>query len=188
MNTRLTSSTSRPRASAYGYGINRVQSPLRAQLVPYISILAGSLLPFFLMADVMPLVPPFGFMMMVGWRIMRPGFLPLWAGVPLGAFDDLFSGQPFGSGILLFSITMITLELIETRFPWRGFWQDWFTAGFALVLYIIGAMVVSGADLTPHLFFAAIPQIVLGVLLYPVISWLIARLDRFRLARARRLG
>lgn len=188
MNDRLSPARPRRRASSYGTGINRVQSPLRAQTVPYISILLGSLMPIFLMADVMPLVPPFGFMMLLGWRIMRPGFLPLWVGVPLGAFDDLFSGQPFGSGILLFSIAMITLELIETRFPWRGFWQDWFTAGFALVLYILSAMVVSGATLTPHLFFAAIPQILLAVLLYPVFSRLIAWLDRYRLARARRLG
>ena len=67
--------------------------------------------------------------MLLGWRMVRPGLLPLWAGAPLGAFDDLVSGQPFGSAILLWSLAMIAIELIETRFPWRGFWQDWFTAG-----------------------------------------------------------
>ena len=166
MKDRLSSSTSR---SAYSAGINRYQSPLRARIVPYASILLGSLLPLFFMSGVMPLVPPLGFMMMLGWRIMRPGFLPLWAGVPLGAFDDLFSGQPFGSGILLFSLAMMTLELIETRFPWRGFWQDWFTAGITLVLYILSAMVVSGASLTPFMLFAALPQILTAVLLYPIL-------------------
>lgn len=179
-----------PRHSAnrFGGGINRVQSPWRAQTIPYISIVMGSLLPFILLADVMPILPPLGFMMLIGWRIMRPGFLPLWVGVPLGAFDDLFSGQPFGSAILLWSIAMIVLELVETRFPWRGFWQDWFTAGLALVIYILAAMAVSGATITSHMFLATIPQIVLTVLLYPLFARIIAWLDLFRLARARRVG
>lgn len=174
---------------AYGRGgINRVESPWRALSVPYVSIMLGSLLPFLLMADVMPLVPPLGYLMFLVWRMMRPGLLPLWAGAPLGAFDDLFSGQPFGSAILLWSVTMIVLEVIETRFPWRGFWQDWFTAGLGIVLYIIAAMLATGASLTSHLLIAAIPQIVLAVLLYPLFARFVAWLDRFRLSRTRRIG
>ena len=187
MRDRLSSPPQRS-ASRFGEGINRVQNPWRANTIPYLSILLGSLLPVLLLADVMPIVPPLGYMMLVGWRIMRPGFLPLWVGVPLGAFDDLFSGQPFGSAILLWSLTMIVLEIIEARFPWRGFWQDWFTAGLALIMYIFAAMVVSGATLTVHLFLAAVPQIVLAVLLYPLFARVIAYLDRYRLARARRVG
>lgn len=177
-----------PSARRYGSGINRVHSPWRAMTVPYASILLASLLPILLLADVMPLLPPLGFVMLVCWRIMRPGLLPLWVGAPLGAFDDLFSGQPFGSGVLLWSVTMIALELMETRFPWRGFWQDWFTASLAIVLYIFAAMVVSGANLTPFLFLAMAPQVLLAVLLYPLFARFVAWLDRYRLARARRIG
>ena len=36
-------------------------------------------------------------------------------------FDDLFSGQPMGSAMLLWSVAMIALEAIEQRFPWRGY-------------------------------------------------------------------
>ena len=87
---------------AYGnQGINRVENPWRARSVHYVSILVASLLPMFLLADVMPLVPPLGYLVFLCWRVMRPGLMPLWVGVPLGAFDDLFSGQPFGSAILL---------------------------------------------------------------------------------------
>ncbi len=176
------------RADHYGSRINRTHSPWRALTVPYATIMLGSVLPVLFLADVMPLLPPIGFLFLIGWRIMRPGLLPLWVGVPLGVFDDLFSGQPFGSAVMLWSITMIALEIIETRFPWRGFWQDWFTASLAIVLYILAAMVVSGAPLTPHLLLAAMPQIVLSVLLYPVFARIVARLDRFRLARSRRIG
>lgn len=175
-------------ASRYGGGLNRAHSPLRARTVPYLSIMAGSVIPVVFLADVMPLLPPLGFMALLCWRLMRPGFLPLWAGIPLGAFDDLFSGQPFGSAILLWTLTMFALEVIETRLPWRGFWQDWFTAGPVLVIYMLAAMVVSGASLSTPLFLAAIPQIVIAVLLYPLFARGIAWLDRFRLARSRRLG
>lgn len=174
---------------AYGGDkINRVQSPWRSRSVHYITILLGSLVPFFIVADIMPVAPPLGFMIFLGWRLMRPGLMPLWVGVPLGAFDDLFSGQPFGSAILLWSVTMIAIELIETRFPWRGFWQDWFTAGFAILLYIVAAMFVSGATLSFELFLVILPQIALSIMLYPIISRVIARADRFRLSRARRIG
>ena len=176
------------RSDPYGRRINREQSPLRARGVPYATILLCSMLPFLLLADVMPLLPPLGFLMFLGWRIMRPGLLPLWAGAPLGAFDDLFSGQPFGSGILLWSVAMIALELIETRFPWRGFWQDWFTAGLGAVAYILAAMFASGTSPTPQMILAALPQMALAIILYPALAQLIAGLDRFRLSRSRRVG
>ncbi len=178
----------RSRGGRYGSGINRTVSPWRALSVPYATIMAGSLLPFLLLADVMPTIPPLGFLMLLGWRLMRPGLLPLWVGAVLGGFDDLFSGQPFGSAVLLWSLAMITLELIETRFPWRGFWQDWFSAGLAIVLYILAAMVVSGSPLTLPKAIAAVPQIAISILLYPFLAQVIAQFDRFRLSRTRRVG
>ncbi|MGB3711215.1 MAG: rod shape-determining protein MreD [Erythrobacter sp.] len=176
------------RSDPYGSRINRARSPLREYTVPYLSIMLGSILPVLFLADVMPLVPPLGYLMLLGWRMMRPGVLPLWIGLPLGAFDDLFSGQPFGSAILLWSLTMIGIEALETRFPWRGFWQDWFTAGLVTIVYMLVAMVVSGAELTLPLLAAALPQVLLAILLYPVITRVVSGLDRFRLSRSRRIG
>lgn len=178
-----------PMRRAYGSGgINRVENPWRAKSVHYVTILLASFLPVLLLADVMPIVPPLGYIVFLIWRLMRPGLMPLWVGVPLGAFDDLFSGQPFGSAILLWSLTMIALEIIETRIPWRGFWQDWFTAGFAIVLYILTAMVVSGARINEFLLIAILPQVLLSVLLYPLFARIVAWMDRFRLSRSRRIG
>ncbi|WP_349512138.1 rod shape-determining protein MreD [Erythrobacter sp. NFXS35] len=177
----------RSRSDPYGSRINRTQSPLRAGSVPYLSIMLGSLLPVLLIADVMPLVPPLGFLVLLAWRLMRPGLLPLWAGAPLGAFDDLVSGQPFGSAVLLWSLAMIAIELIEARFPWRGFWQDWFTAALAAALYWVAALMLSGAPVTPELLVVALPQALLSVLIYPILVRMVASLDRFRLARARRI-
>ncbi|MEO0591150.1 MAG: rod shape-determining protein MreD [Pseudomonadota bacterium] len=176
------------RSDRYGSRINRDRSPWRAASVPYITIMVASLLPFLVLADVMPVLPPLGFLMFLGWRIMRPGLLPIWVGVPLGAFDDLFSGQPFGSAVLLWSVTMIVIELIESRFPWRGFYQDWFTASLGAVAYIAIAMVISGSALTIGMVAAIVPQIAIAILIYPLLAHVIARFDRFRLSRARRIG
>lgn len=176
------------RSDRYGSRINRTQSPLRAGSVPYVSIMLGSVLQVLLIADVMPVIPPLGLLMLLAWRMVRPGLLPLWAGAPLGAFDDLFSGQPFGSAVLLWSLALIAIELIEARFPWRGFWQDWFTAGLAALLVWLAGLMVSGATLTPEMLLVAMPQALLSVLLYPILARMVASLDRFRLARARRIG
>lgn len=175
----------RARSDIYGRRINRAPYPWRVRGVPYVSIMLGSLLPVLLIADVMPLMPALGFMMLLGWRMVRPGLLPLWAGAPLGAFDDLVSGQPFGSAILLWSLAMIAIEVIETRFPWRGFWQDWFTAGVMTILYWAASLLVGAPNLTPEMAAVAAPQALIAVLLYPVIARFVAALDRFRLSRAR---
>lgn len=177
----------RARSDIYGRQINRAPSPWRARSVPYVSVMLASLAPVLLLADVMPLAPPFGFLMLIGWRMVRPGLLPLWAGGPLGAFDDLVSGQPLGSAILLWSVALIAIELIETRFPWRGFWQDWYTASLLAVAYWLIALVVSGAPVTPEMVSVALPQALLSVLLYPILTRMVASLDRFRLKRARRI-
>ncbi|ASJ91268.1 rod shape-determining protein MreD [Porphyrobacter sp. CACIAM 03H1] len=175
----------RARSDIYGLRINRAPDPWRVRGVPYASIILGSLLPVLLIADLMPLLPSFGFLMLLAWRMVRPGLLPLWAGAPLGAFDDLVSGQPFGSAILLWSLTMIAIEIIETRFPWRDFWHDWFTASVLALAYWLAALLVSGASVTPEMISVAAPQALLSVLLYPIIARMVAGLDRFRLSRAR---
>lgn len=175
----------RSRSDIYGPRINRVPSPWRAGSVPYLSIMLGSLLPVLLIADLMPLAPPIGFLLLLGWRMVRTGLLPLWAGAPLGAFDDLVSGQPFGSAILLWSLAMIAIELTETRFPWRGFWHDWFLASLLALAYWCLSLLFSGGMVTSEMLLVALPQACMAVLLYPIIARLIAGLDRFRLARAR---
>lgn len=177
----------RARSDIYGRRINRAPYPWRVRSVPYVSIMLASLLPVLLVADTMPLLPSFGFLLLLAWRMVRPGLLPLWAGAPLGAFDDLYSGQPFGCAIFLWSLALIAIELIETRFPWRGFWQDWFTASVIALVYWMATLLFSGAKVTTEMLAVAAPQALLSVLLYPIIARLVAGLDRFRLARARKL-
>nr|WP_082992384.1 rod shape-determining protein MreD [Erythrobacter sp. QSSC1-22B] len=173
------------RSDTYGRRINRSHSTVVATIVPYLSVLIASLTPMFFIATALPIIPPLGFMMLLAWRLVRPGLLPVWAGFPLGLFDDLFSGQPLGSAILLWSVAMIAIELIETRFPWRSFAQDWFTAGLILLVYVPAAMLVSGGELT---LVALGPQLMLSILVFPLFARLVARLDQMRLTRWRTVG
>lgn len=178
----------RARSDAYGRRINRHHSPLVALALPWLSIIIGSNLPMYFMATALPLVPPTGFLMLVAWRLVRPGLLPVWAGLPLGLADDLFSGQPLGSAILLWSAAMIAAELLDRRLPWRSFAQDWIAAALMLAAYLLLAFLVSGATPTLPALVALGPQALLTVLLFPAAARLVAALDRLRLTRWRVTG
>jgi len=178
----------RARSDAYGRRINREHSPLVALAVPWLSIMLASFFPVFFIATALPLVPPTGFLVLVAWRLVRPGLLPVWAGFPLGLFDDLFSGQPLGSAMLLWSITMIALELLDRRIPWRSFVQDWIAATLAVLAYIFAAFVVSGASASGPALVALGPQALLSVLMFPAAARIVAALDRLRLTRWRVTG
>lgn len=178
----------RSRKDPYGSRINREHSPVLAYALPWGSILIASVLPIFVMTSALPLVPPLGFLFLVAWRLVRPGLLPIWAGLPLGLFSDLYSGQPFGSGALLWSLAMMAMEGIEARFPWRGFLQDWATATGMVVVYLLAAALLSGA--TPSLFTLGLVllQLVVSILAYPLVARVVAFLDRVRLTRWKEIG
>lgn len=178
----------RARRDPYGSKINRAHSPALAYAVPWITVLLGSLIPQLPIASAVPLIPPLGFMMLLSWRLVRPGLLPVWAGFPLGLFDDLFSGQPFGCAVLLWSVTMLGIELVEARFPWRGFFQDWLVGGVVVTSYLVIAALFSGGRIGGTALLVLMPQVVVSIVLIPVMSRLVAFLDRFRLTRVRAIG
>lgn len=180
--------SARARRDRYGSKINRTHSPVRAYAVPWLSIMVGSLLPQIFVASAVPFVPPLGFLMLISWRLVRPGLLPVWAGFPLGLFDDLFSGQPFGSAIMLWSASMIALEILETRFPWRGFFQDWLATIVLTAGYLLLAALFSGGRIDEFMLVVLLPQLVVTIALVPVLARFVAGLDRFRLARVRGVG
>ncbi len=180
--------SSRARRDRYGSKINRTHSPLLAYAVPWLSVMIASLLPQLPIASAVPLMPPLGFVLLLSWRLVRPGLFPVWAGFLLGGFDDLFSGQPFGSAILLWSLTMLGMEIFETRFPWRGFFQDWLVASVVVTGYLIVSALFSGGRIGGTMLLVLLPQIVVTVVLIPMMSRLVAVLDRLRLTRVRLLA
>jgi len=134
-----------------------------------------------------PVIPPFAFMTLLAWRMLRPSFLPVWAGLPLGAWDDLFSGQPFGSAIVLWSAAMLAMDVIDERFLWRGFRQDWLAAAVLLSAYLVLASGLAGIAAHYPLPLTIGPQWLMTVVLFPVVNRLVALLDKLRLLPLRRL-
>lgn len=158
--------------------INRAPSPLLVRTVPWLTVMLASLLPAWPYIATAPLLPPLGFLVLIGWQQIRPGLLPIWAGLPLGVFDDIYSGQPFGSAVLLWSLAMIALDVLEARFPWRNFLLDWVAAAALIVIYILATMLFAGANVP---LMAIAPQLLLAVFLYPLVGRAVALFDRFRL-------
>lgn len=163
--------------------INRAPSPTLAISLPWLLVMAGSLSPTWPIIASYPLMPPIGFLFLVAWLQMRPGLFPVWAGLPLGLFDDLFSGQPFGSGVLLWSLATIGLDYVETRFPWRGFFQNWLLAAATAAAYLGLAALIAGGSLR-HI----APQVLISILFYPALGRVVGLVDRFRLLPFRSLA
>jgi rod shape-determining protein MreD len=161
--------------------INRVPSPIMARGLPWASVMISSILPGLLLIASAPILPPLGFLAFVSWRQLRPGLMPVWAGLPLGLFDDLYSGQPAGSAVLLWSLAAIVLDEIEERLPWRNFLTEWLVAMALILGYIVLSLFIAniaGASTPLHVI---VPQIVISLLFYPFVGRLVALADRIRL-------
>lgn len=168
--------------------INRSHSPVLARSVPWVTVMLASLLQTLPMISSAPLVPPLGFLALLAWRQLHPGLLPVWSGLPLGLVDDLFSGQPMGCAMTLWSIAMISFDLIEQRFPWRSYVLDWAVAAAAIVLYLLasGLLAHSGRGIGAIELLG--PQLLLSVLIFPLVERLVAVCDRMRLRRFRTIS
>lgn len=156
---------------------------VRAQLslIPAATVIAGSLLCLVPLIAQAPLMPPIALMIFLAWRFLRPEIWPIWAGLPFGLFDDLMSGNPIGSGMLLWTAILLALDFAENRAMWRDYWIDWLLATGALTSYIMGAMVLNALTGGGWIFWPLLPQIAATILLFPLALRLCARLDRRRL-------
>lgn len=167
---------------SYESRLNREQSPLRMLAIPIFSVLLGSMVTTLPFIETQAVLPPFGLMIFLAWRLLRPGLWPTWAGLPFGMFDDVFSGSPFGSAALIWSLIMIAIELIDSRAVWRDHFQDWLIASFMIVIALFGGLFFVGLAYVRPDAITLLPQIMLSILTYPLVVRLVAWLDRWRLA------
>jgi len=153
------------------------------QLVPVASVMIASLSPLLPMIATTPDLPPLGFMMLIGWRLLRPDLWPVWAAFPLGLFDDLFSGQPLGSAMTVWTVAFLGLAMVDTRLMWRDHKQDWAIAAIAIAAeraISLGIAHFTGGAMPYYLL---VPQILVAIFLFPLVSRVCAALDRWRFAR-----
>lgn len=153
------------------------------QLIPVVSVMLASLAPLLPDIATAPLLPPFGFMVLLSWRLLRDDLWPVWVALPLGLFDDIFSGQPLGSAMALWTITFLIIDVINNQLVWRDHWQDWGIAALAIageLVLSLGIARLTGGAMPVVLL---VPQIVVSALLFPIVARGCAFLDRLRFAR-----
>ena len=146
-----------------------------ARFVPALSILTASGLTLWPFVASFPIFPPFGLLMLLGWRLTRPESLRVWAPLPLGLFDDLVSGQPLGSAMLLWTLCFFMVDLIDQRVVYRTFWQDWLIAAGAIAFCLILGRLVT-TPIGAHVDTVLLLQIVIAALLFPLAARVCAML------------
>jgi len=166
----------------YESRFDREQSLLKMLAIPIASVAIASMITALPIFTKEPLLPPLGLLMFLSWRLMRPGLQPVWSGVPFGLMDDVFSGQPFGTAGLLWSLAMLFIEIIDSRAIWRDHLQDWVIAAILIAAVLMGGLWIAGMAHAAPDPAVLIPQIILSILLYPLAVRICARLDSWRLA------
>ncbi len=119
-------------------------------------------------------------MILIAWRLLHRTMWPVWAAIPLGAFDDLLSGQPLGSAMILWTLAFFALDLLDRRMMWRDSWQDWALAGLLIAALLGGGLLMAnftGGDSRVSILW---PQFLLSLLLFPITSRFCAGLDHIR--------
>jgi rod shape-determining protein MreD len=160
------------------------EGPVRfAPQVPAASVVMASYLAALPIVSTHGWVPDFGFLVLIGWRLLRSEPWPAWWAGPLGLVNDLFTGLPIGFSVALWSATMLALDLIDRRTMWRDYWIEW---GLAAVLLSVQEvlqwqMAALGGAMLPAKVIVA--PIVISILTFPIAAWLVSRIDAWRLGR-----
>ena len=61
----------------YESRFDREQSLLKMLAIPIASVVVASMITTLPLITTQPILPPFGFLMFLAWRLMRPGLLPV---------------------------------------------------------------------------------------------------------------
>jgi rod shape-determining protein MreD len=148
----------------------------RARLLPWATVMVGSLVTILPWGATLPLLPPVGLLLMLSWRLLAPLSLRVWAPALLGLFDDLLSGQPLGSAMLLWTLAYFLVEAIDARSGVRDFKQSWAIAALAIAFVLLGGRLVA-TPLDAHVDTVLLLQIMMSVLLFPAAARLVAWID-----------
>ena len=157
--------------------LGRTEERTRARWLAPLSVVLGSMITILPVIATFPFMPPFGLLMLLGWRLHRADALKVWAPVPLGLADDILSGQPIGCAMTFWTLCFLVIDVLDTRLVWRDFWQDWLIAAGAVGFVLIAGRLVA-TPFAAHVDTALLLQIVVAAALYPLFSRLAARLDR----------
>jgi rod shape-determining protein MreD len=154
-----------------------------AAYIPAASVVAGSLL------SALPIVaesgwfPDFGFLMLIGWRLLRSDVWPSWWAAPLGLVNDLVAGYPIGLSVAGWTFAMMALDLLDRRTEWRDYWIEWALASLLILMNLAAQWQVANWMGARVPFASMVPPLLISIAAFPIIAWLVSRIDRWRLGR-----
>lgn len=166
-----------------GMETSQLTLSLRARAVPIASTMIAAFISLLPLVAQAPILPPLSFLVLLAWRLLRPEFWRIWAPLPLGLWDDLFSGQPLGSAMLSWTLAFLIIEAIDKRLRWRDYWQDWLVAAGIISFVIVANFMIAVLTGGGGPIRVVVPQIIASILLFPLVVRLCAALDRWRLLR-----
>jgi rod shape-determining protein MreD len=154
-----------------------------AAYVPAATVVAASLLAALPIVSTSGWYPDFGYLVFISWRLLRADPWPAWWAAPLGFVNDLFTGYPVGFSIALWSATMLVLDLIDRRTLWRDYWIEWILATVLIAIdEWLQWRIAKLLDAAPT-FVRMVPPIVISICVFPVVAWIVWRIDARRLGR-----
>ena len=156
---------------------------LRREYVPLVSTLLACLLSLLPIIVSSPVIPDFGFLMLIAWRLLRPEMWAPAVALPLGLFNDLVGGHPLGQSMALWTTLFITFDIIDSRVLYRDYWMDWLIAAVAIGGYVFADWYIGTLMGNETSFTVMLPQLGATILAYPIVARLVLALDRWRLAR-----
>ncbi len=156
---------------------------LGAAYIPATTVVVASLLSALPIVSSSGWYPDFGFLVLIAWRLLRSEPWPAWWAAPLGLVNDLLTGSPIGLSVMLWTANMLVLDLIDRRTIWRDYWIEWVLAAILLLVNEWAEWHVAAVMGAPLPFTFVVPPLLVAVLSFPIVAWLVSRVDRWRLGR-----
>jgi rod shape-determining protein MreD len=154
-----------------------------APYIPAASVVAASLFAALPLVSSSGWYPDFGYLVLIAWRLLRSDPWPAWWAAPLGLANDLFTGAPIGLSVMLWTATMLLLDLVDRRIIWRDYWMEWALAALLLLVNESAERWIAGLMGAPLPFLAVVPPLLISIFTFPIAAWAVGRLDQWRLGR-----
>ena len=167
-------------ARRYKPRLERAPSALTLIGIPVLTIMLASMAPIWPVIATATITPPFGLLMILSWRLLVRDLWPVWAALPLGLFDDLFSGQPLGSAAFSWTLMLLVIDQLDRKMMWRDYWQDWGLAALLIVAVTSINLWIANVGGGGTSLAYVVPQMLVAILCLPLFLRLAAALDHFR--------
>lgn len=155
----------------------------RREYVPILSTIIACMLSLLPIIVSSPVIPDFGFLVLIAWRLLRPEMWAPTVALALGLFNDLVAGYPLGQSMALWTTFFIIFDIVDSRVLFRDYWMDWLIASVVIAAYVFADWYIGTLMGNQAGFHVMLPHLGASILAFPIVARLVLALDRWRLAR-----